>query len=422
MRGVPEGNGEEKTMSTTEQAPNAQKATLILPALKRPILGCALTREDEAFNAAVEEIIRLNAGAGAFCEQLSDLAEKGERLSALMPAMRKANKALHAKIEAREKQLAKVLPLLRDVWNQSHEFDAGLALAAFELGNEIEATLDSIKAQKPKAPGTTDGVHPFLGMLQAGALSTSSSRGKYDLKLSYESLADRRQAERELRGLFAGAANTQASAEKSPEDFNHDHSLFSEIRCSMPVNEDDEPTRYIINEAQLQRIRVLEFAHEQSKRTGQVELEVWYDSMPESCGRVNWTAILHRKGGCISDGVTIARSEYPDRVRYEADCYRYVLGLLPDKPFLLNYDTDKRSDYVYPPTPQKVALDQAQAELAHAQSQLEKMRVVLEDAVDDAKSFLASDQGWTRYGNQRDEIAARYDAVLAPQPKDVPKS
>jgi len=407
-------------MSTTEQAPHAPKSTLVLPELKRPHPGCALTREDEAFNAAVEEIIRLNAGAHS--EQLSKLAEKGQRLSAMMPAMRKANKALHAKVEAGERFLARVLPVLRDVWNQSHEFDAGLALSAFELGDEIEATLAIIKARKPKAPGTTDGVHPSLGMLQAGALSTSSGRGKYDLKLSYESLADRRQAERELQGLLAAAASTQAAADKSKEDFNHDHTLFSEIRCSMPVNEDDEPTRYIINEAQLQRIRVLEFAHEQRKKNDPVELEVWYDSMPESCGRVNWTAILHRKGGCISDGMTIARSEYPGRVRYEADCYRYVLGLLPEKPFLLDYDTDKRSDYVYPPTPQKVALDQAQAELAQAQTQLKEMRVVLEEAVEDAKSFLASDQGWTRYGNQRDEIAARYDATLSTESKIAPQT
>lgn len=42
-------------------------------------------------------------------------------------------------------------------------------------------------------------------------------------------------------------------------DFSPDHTLFSEIRCSMPVNDDGEETRYIINEQQLQRIRALEF-------------------------------------------------------------------------------------------------------------------------------------------------------------------
>jgi hypothetical protein len=34
----------------------------------------------------------------------------------------------------------------------------------------------------------------------------------------------------------------------------------NEIRGSLPVNEEDEPTRYIITEQQLQRIRALEFA------------------------------------------------------------------------------------------------------------------------------------------------------------------
>lgn len=44
------------------------------------------------------------------------------------------------------------------------------------------------------------------------------------------------------------------------------------------------------------------------------ELTVWYGSMPESNGKHNNTAILYRKGGRISDGITIERSEYPDRV------------------------------------------------------------------------------------------------------------
>lgn len=42
-------------------------------------------------------------------------------------------------------------------------------------------------------------------------------------------------------------------------DLNPEHTLFNEIRASMPVNEDDEPTRYIITEAQLQSIRSMEF-------------------------------------------------------------------------------------------------------------------------------------------------------------------
>lgn len=81
------------------------------------------------------------------------------------------------------------------------------------------------------------------------------------------------------------------------------------------------------------------------------KLAVWYGSMPESNGKTNWTAILYRKGregflGGIAEGLTIARSEYPDRVRYEADCVRYLIGEITEKPFILDYDSEKHSGYV----------------------------------------------------------------------------
>ncbi|MBU9829831.1 hypothetical protein J1779_07790 [Rahnella sp. FC061912-K] len=85
-----------------------------------------------------------------------------------------------------------------------------------------------------------------------------------------------------------------------------------------------------------------------------VALSVWYGSMPESNGKENWTAILHRKGVCISEGITFDRSEYPERVRYAADCMSYLIGEIQDEPDILAYDAGKRSDYVYPVTaPQK---------------------------------------------------------------------
>jgi hypothetical protein len=84
-----------------------------------------------------------------------------------------------------------------------------------------------------------------------------------------------------------------------------------------------------------------------------VALTVWYGSMPETNGKENWTAIIHRKGACISEGITIDRSEYPDRVRYEADRMRCLIGEIQDEPDILAYDADKRSDYVYPVTAPK---------------------------------------------------------------------
>lgn len=80
----------------------------------------------------------------------------------------------------------------------------------------------------------------------------------------------------------------------------------------------------------------------------QPELTVFYKSMPESNGKENWTAILHRKGEGIQDGMTIDRSEYPERVLYAADRVRYLIGEKADRPYILDYDADKRSDYVAP--------------------------------------------------------------------------
>lgn len=77
------------------------------------------------------------------------------------------------------------------------------------------------------------------------------------------------------------------------------------------------------------------------------ELTVWYGSMPESNGKANWTAILHRKGeGPCMDGLTIDRSEYPGRVLYAADRVRYLIGEKSERPSILDYDADAHSGYV----------------------------------------------------------------------------
>lgn len=90
----------------------------------------------------------------------------------------------------------------------------------------------------------------------------------------------------------------------------------------------------------------------------QPELTVWYGSMPESNGKSNWTAILHRKGGegtlmgKLSEGLVIARSEYPDRVRYEADEMRYLIGELDKEPCILDYNSGSHSGYKPEPKPE----------------------------------------------------------------------
>ncbi|HHX7177146.1 TPA: DUF551 domain-containing protein [Enterobacter hormaechei] len=77
-------------------------------------------------------------------------------------------------------------------------------------------------------------------------------------------------------------------------------------------------------------------------------LQVWYGAMPETNGKTNWTAMLHRKGQHPWEGITIDRSEYPDRVRYEADRMRHLIGELADEPDILAYDAEAHSGYVYP--------------------------------------------------------------------------
>jgi len=80
-------------------------------------------------------------------------------------------------------------------------------------------------------------------------------------------------------------------------------------------------------------------------------LSVWEGPMPESNGKSNFTVILHR--GDISEGICVYRSEYPDRARYEADCFRHLIGdpAFPSKPCILDYDADKHSGYVKPAEP-----------------------------------------------------------------------
>ena len=77
-------------------------------------------------------------------------------------------------------------------------------------------------------------------------------------------------------------------------------------------------------------------------------LKVWVGEMPESNGKTNSTAILHK--GDVSNGITLEMCEYPDRTRYEADRMKWMIGLREDEPYLLDYDTDKHSGYK-PPEP-----------------------------------------------------------------------
>jgi hypothetical protein len=73
-------------------------------------------------------------------------------------------------------------------------------------------------------------------------------------------------------------------------------------------------------------------------RPPSIPLAVWFGSMPESNGKANWTAILY--ADIFSEGFTLERSEYKDRVRYAADRVQFLLGALEKEPFILDYDSE----------------------------------------------------------------------------------
>lgn len=128
-----------------------------------------------------------------------------------------------------------------------------------------------------------------------------------------------------------------------PEDFDFDHfndPVWFEAIIGLD-NMYDPVTRTLAT-----------VALELNRKLDKPELTVWYGSMPETNGKTNWTAILHRKGECLSTGITVDRSEYPDRVRHEADRMRHLIGDLADEPDILAYDTDAHSGYVPPAAPQ----------------------------------------------------------------------
>ena len=76
-------------------------------------------------------------------------------------------------------------------------------------------------------------------------------------------------------------------------------------------------------------------------------LQIFEGPMPESTGAQNYTALLYRDGDMTS-GITLYRSEYPDRTRYEADRFRYMLGMIDKEPDITEYDPDKHSGYKKP--------------------------------------------------------------------------
>ena len=134
----------------------------------------------------------------------------------------------------------------------------------------------------------------------------------------------------------------------------HSNENGTEIECELAITDYARQAAGTVEELvkalEAAEKRITELSHHLQGADGKPELTVWYGAMPETNGKTNWTAMLHRKGHHPWEGITIDRSEYPGRVRYEADRMRHLIGELADDPDILTYDSDAHSGYVEPVT------------------------------------------------------------------------
>ena len=77
----------------------------------------------------------------------------------------------------------------------------------------------------------------------------------------------------------------------------------------------------------------------------QPRLTVRLTDFPESNGKRNWTALLVRVdkwGGLVGNcgGISLARGELWNRVAWEAECAKFLIGERDTEPFILDYGDD----------------------------------------------------------------------------------
>lgn len=117
-----------------------------------------------------------------------------------------------------------------------------------------------------------------------------------------------------------------------------------EDRCDMELEDMGEKHHvWEIAEAAIAASSEQQAAQQDAK--GQPRLTVRLTSFPESNGKRNWTALLVRDekwGGLIGNagGITVARGELWNRVAYESERARFLLGLRDTEPFILDYGDD----------------------------------------------------------------------------------
>lgn len=92
-------------------------------------------------------------------------------------------------------------------------------------------------------------------------------------------------------------------------------------------------------------VKVFDMPKVEDSAKSAIELHVTLYAFPESNGKRNWTAMFKRVepwGGLIGNcgGITIARGEYWNRVAYEAERARFLLGLRKTEPEIMHYGKD----------------------------------------------------------------------------------
>ena len=85
-----------------------------------------------------------------------------------------------------------------------------------------------------------------------------------------------------------------------------------------------------------------------TEQPAQPRLKVWLTSFPESNGKTNWTALLTREekwDGLPGNagGITLDRGEMWNRVAYEAERTRFLLGQRDTEPYILDYGDDVKT-------------------------------------------------------------------------------
>jgi hypothetical protein len=130
--------------------------------------------------------------------------------------------------------------------------------------------------------------------------------------------------------------------------------------------------------------------------------------MPESNGKQNWTAMLVR-GNKTHEGFCFARSEYPDRVRYEADRMRWIIGELPERPDILAYDDQLHSGFVGP----EITATAEQVAVAEAETRARVIEEAKQAVLEEDKKRLESSR--LRIPALADELQWVLDALHTPE-------